>query len=165
MYELKPISAEAIPEALRKAERYRLLNEPSLAQSICEDILRVDAGNQEALKAMLLSVTDQFGHGTALSEAKSLLPRILDDYDRQYHTGIVYERWASMWLRDGHPGANFRAYDSLREAMHWFELAEARRPAGNDDAMLRWNTCARTLMRNPELRPQPEESYQPAMDD
>jgi len=28
MFELKPLSKEAIPAALEKAERYRLLNEP-----------------------------------------------------------------------------------------------------------------------------------------
>ena len=49
MPELKPISKEAIPSALAKAERYRLLNEPRLAESICRDVLRTDAGNQQGL--------------------------------------------------------------------------------------------------------------------
>ena len=31
MFDLKPISASAIPAALEKAERYRLLNEPAAA--------------------------------------------------------------------------------------------------------------------------------------
>ena len=35
--------------------------------------------------------------------------------------------------------------------------AESMRPAGNDDALLRWNTCARMIMENPQLHPQPEE--------
>ena len=35
MFELKPLSREAIPRALEKAERYRLLNEPAEAESIC----------------------------------------------------------------------------------------------------------------------------------
>ncbi len=165
MFELKPISREAIPEALRKAERYRLLNEPSLAQSICEDILRIDADHQEALRYLLLAVTDQFGAGSPLTEAKAILPRIRDEYERLYHTGIVYERWANMWLRDEHPGANHRAFECLQDAMRWFEKAEAKRPAGNDDAVLRWNTCARILMKNPDLRAQPEDRYEPAMDD
>ncbi|MBA2736935.1 MAG: hypothetical protein H0U50_09150, partial [Pyrinomonadaceae bacterium] len=30
----------------------------------------------------------------------------------------------------------------------WFERAEAIRPAGNDDAILRWNGCARIIIRN-----------------
>jgi len=27
---------------------------------------------------------------------------------------------------------------------------------GNDDAILRWNTCARVIMQNPDVRPVPE---------
>ena len=27
---------------------------------------------------------------------------------------------------------------------------------GNDDAVLRWNTCARVIMQNPDIRPVPE---------
>ena len=41
MYELKSISTEAVPGALGKAERYRLLNEPREAESICRDVHRV----------------------------------------------------------------------------------------------------------------------------
>jgi hypothetical protein len=48
MYELKPLSREAIPAALEKAYRYRLLNEPLEAESICRDILEADPENQEA---------------------------------------------------------------------------------------------------------------------
>ena len=33
-FDLKSISTDAVPKALEKAERYRLLNEPSLAESI-----------------------------------------------------------------------------------------------------------------------------------
>jgi hypothetical protein len=32
--------------------------------------------------------------------------------------------------------------------MNWFEKAEVLRPAGNDDAILRWNGCARVISRN-----------------
>ena len=39
MFELKPLSPSAVPAALAKAERYRLLNEPEQAESICEDVL------------------------------------------------------------------------------------------------------------------------------
>jgi len=42
MYELKRLTKEAVPRALEKAERYRLLNEPTEAESICQDILRVE---------------------------------------------------------------------------------------------------------------------------
>ena len=42
MFELKPLSQKPLPAALAKAERYRLLNEPSEAESICQDILAVE---------------------------------------------------------------------------------------------------------------------------
>jgi len=61
MFELKPISSAGVPRAIAKAERYRLLNEPEEAESICLDILRVDADNQEVLVMLLLAITDQFG--------------------------------------------------------------------------------------------------------
>ena len=35
--------------------------------------------------------------------------------------------------------------------MELFEQAEALRPPGNDDALLRWNACARMLNRHPEM--------------
>jgi hypothetical protein len=41
MVELKRLSAEAIPAALEKALRYRLLNEPAEAESICHDVLHI----------------------------------------------------------------------------------------------------------------------------
>ena len=55
------------------------------------------------------------------------------------------------------------SYDGFREAMEWYEKAEALRPAGNDDALLRWNTCVRTLQKNPSLRPRPEEAFEPVL--
>ena len=39
-------------------------------------------------------------------------------------------------------------YEMFRQAMDCFEKAEAIRPAGNDDADLRWNGCARIIQRN-----------------
>ena len=49
IFELKPLTQEAIPKALEKAERYRLLKEPAQAESICLDVLQIDPGNQQAL--------------------------------------------------------------------------------------------------------------------
>src|ERR1700694_1767882 len=60
MHELKPLSRDAVPRALERAERYRLLNEPGEAESICLDALQADAENQEALMTLLLAFTDQF---------------------------------------------------------------------------------------------------------
>jgi len=44
--QLKPITHEGIPAALQKAERYRLLNDSSAAESICLDVLEIDAGDR-----------------------------------------------------------------------------------------------------------------------
>jgi hypothetical protein len=165
MFELKPISRGAIPEALAKVERYRLLNEPWQAESICLDVLRIEPENQQALVMLLLSLTDQFGHGVTQAQAREVLPQIHGDYERTYYAGIVAERWADSLLRQGAPGAGFTAYQSLRDAMDQYQQAEALRPAGNDDSLLRWNTCARILIRNRELRPRGEEAFEPAFED
>ena len=60
MPELKRISKDAVPAALEKALRYRLLNEPLESESICRDVLATDSKNQEALVTLLLALTDQF---------------------------------------------------------------------------------------------------------
>ena len=162
-FELKPISKSGVAEALEKAERYRLLNEPSLAESICLDVLHIDPQNQQALVMLLLALTDQFGHGVAPGKAREILPRLASEYDRQYYAGIIWERLAHAQLRKGSPNAAFTAYDGFRQAMECYEKSGALRPPGNDDAILRWNTCARILMRNPNLRPRPDEAYEPVL--
>lgn len=157
MFELKPIVKKAIPRALEKAERYRLLNEPGEADSICRDVLQIDPDNQEAIVTLLLSLTDRFEKGVTVDQAQEVLPRIRDEYERVYYNGIICERWAKAQLDHGFPGSASVAYDWLSEAMSWYEKAEARRPPGNDDAILRWNTCARIIMQNPNLKPSPED--------
>ncbi|HLH00718.1 MAG TPA: hypothetical protein VKX49_30710 [Bryobacteraceae bacterium] len=162
-FHLKPISKSGIAEALEKAERYRLLAEPSLAESICLDVLHIDPENQEALVMLLLALTDQFGQGTAPGKAREVLPRLKGEYEREYYAGIIWERSAHAQLRKASPNATFTAYEGFRQAMECYEKAEAVHPAGNDDAILRWNTCARILMRNPNLRPRPDEAYEPVL--
>jgi|SRR5690348_12115892 hypothetical protein len=160
-YELKPISREGIHEALEKAERYRLLNEPSLAESICLDVLLIDAENQKALVMLLLALTDQFGHGIAVGKPRELLRRLQSEYEQLYYAGIIWERTAHAQLRKGSPNATFTAYEGFREAMACYEKAAKIHPPANDDAILRWNTCARILMRNANLRPRPDEAFEP----
>ena len=158
MYELKPLSKEAIPRALEKAERYRLLNEPAEAESICQDILRIDPDNQRTLVTLLLARTDQFaGLGGDAGRAREVLPRLRDEYERAYYAGIICERRAKAHLEHGGPGSGFAAWGGFSEAMTWYEKAEAIRPPGNDDALLRWNRCARFLMAHPHLQPGPED--------
>jgi hypothetical protein len=159
MFELKPLSMSAVPAALAKAERYRLLNEPTQAASICEDVLRIEPDNAEARVSLILALSDQFGgpeQGSSMIRAKTLLPGLPTEYERAYYAGLLAERRALAQLEHGGAGGTFSAYEGLREAMSFFERAEAVRPADNDDAILRWNACARVLMRNPQLRPRDE---------
>ena len=159
MFDLKPLSQEALPAALERATRYRLLNEPAEAESICLDVLRTDPDNQQALVILLLALTDRFskGYGVSDTQVQELLPRLRGEYERAYYAGIILERKAKAHLHHGGPGAGFDAYELFREAMTWFEKAEKLRPTGNDDALLRWNTCARIITRN-QLGPRPHEN-------
>lgn len=159
MSELKLLSKDAIPAALEKAERYRLLNEPAEAESICLDILSTDPENQQAIIMLLLALTDRFekGYGVSDTQTKELLTRMKSEYDRLYYSGIVAERRAKMKLRQNTPGCRFQAFDLFQAAMNWFEKAEAIRPPGHDDALLRWNTCARIIARNNLSPREPEE--------
>jgi len=162
-FELKPISRDAVPEALQKVERYRLLNEPEQAESICHDVLAVAPDNQQAVAMLLLAITDQFGsggQGAHAARAREVLKRFQGEYERAYYAGVIWERTARAQLRQGSPNAAFNAYDAFRKAMDCYEQAERIRPAGNDDALLRWNCCARTLMRNKNLRPRPEDTFE-----
>ena len=167
MFELKPISPGGIPAALQKAERYRLLNEPTAAESICLDILEVEPGNQAALVMLLLARTDQFADtkGAGLAKAKEVLPRLRDEYTRAYYAGVMYERHAKALLRAGRPGTSPMAYEAFRIAMEHYERALAHRSGDNDEAALRWNTCARILNASPHLAPRSEDRYEPVLDD
>jgi hypothetical protein len=159
-FELKVLSSQAIPRALEKAERYRLLNEPLEAESICLDVLQIDPENQSALVTLLLALTDQFQQRLAVEEAQQVCSRLRSEYDRCYYAGIICERRGKVQLNRHTAGAKASAYEALREAMRYYEQATAVRPPENDDAMLRWNTCARVLMRNPSLQPATDERYE-----
>jgi hypothetical protein len=150
MFELKPLSVDSIPRALEKAERYRLLNEPAEAESICHDVLRVEPDNQQALVMLILALTEQFEDGISglHAEAREVVARLRDRYERVYYAGIVAERRGKALLRGGGPGASTVGHESIRDAMECYADAEAVRPPGNDDALLRWNACARLLMRD-----------------
>jgi hypothetical protein len=165
-FEPKLISRESVPAALEKAQRYRLLNEPEAAESICLDVLAADPENQQARILQVLAVSDQMKRelSSGLRRARALLPGIADEYRRLYYGGIVCERYAMAKLAQGAPGALESAYEWLRNAMDAYEQAEAKRPAGNDEAILRWNTCARILARNPALAPSAPEAYEPSLE-
>ena len=145
MADLKRISSDGVGVALDKANHYRLLNEPQLAESICLDVLDVEPGNQRALITLLLSLTDQFPtrHHTAHQRAESILPQLNREYDRLYYEGIIHERWGSTLIDQGvAPG---HAPEWLSKAMRCFEQAEKLSEGKNPDPILRWNTCARLI--------------------
>ena len=153
MFEPKPIRIEAVPAALEKALRYRLLNEPVEAESICRDVLAVDPENQEALVTLLLALTDQFDDqfAQALVSAKLVLPQLAGEYERAYYEGIIYERWAKAQLDRGLPAD--AASNWLREAMRCFVQAVELSGPDEPDAVLRWNACVRALDRQSPAAP------------
>jgi hypothetical protein len=159
MFELRSLCKEAIPGALENALRYRIMNDPLEAESICLDVLEIDPENADATITLLLALTEQFQErmGDTLEPALGLLARLPDEYARAYYRGIIFERLANARLRRFGTGAGVGAYEDLSEAMASYERAAEIRPRGNDDAILRWNTCARYLNRHPDLPREPEE--------
>lgn len=166
MSSLKLISPEGIPLALQKAERYRLINEPAQAESICLDVLAIDDDNQPALKMLLLALTDEFQGGPAecVTRAKAVVAKLTDEYERLYYSGLICERQGRARLVQGGPGSGKVAYQRIREAFAFYEQAERIRPGGNDDALLRWNSCVRLCERH-HLAPEAEEVFQPVVGD
>jgi len=162
-YSLKRISTQGIAEAISKVELYRMLNEPEEAESICRDILAVEPQHQLALRLLGLSLTDQFtGSGAdRYREAEQVFQRLNDPYERLYYAGLLYERRAKAQLKAGHLHLSLVAL--FEQALKNFAEAEKIRPAGNDDAILRWNRCVR-LLQNPayglEALEQEEEEFE-----
>jgi len=163
MFEIKPIAKQAIPRAFEKAERYRLLNEPWEAESICLDILAIEPDHPRALVCLLLALTDQFGTGPAalLDRARQLLPRMKDDYERAYYTGIILERLGKSLLLRQRAYASGGAYGYLRQAMGEYERAEQLAPEDNDDALLRYNCCIRLIQFHKLEAPHEYDGEQP----
>ena len=115
---------------------------------------------------LLLALTDQFHDGPVecYSQALAVVPKLDGEYEREYYRGIIAERRGQAVAEHDPPGARAAAYDFVREAMHHFQRAEPLRPAGNDDAILRWNHCVRLYERY-QLHPEPDEPTQPILGD
>jgi hypothetical protein len=165
MFVLKSLTHDAVPSALEKATHYRLLNEPEQAESICEDVLRIDHDNQEALRTLILALTDRLYGPRPVSAhaAQVLVLRLHSEYEREYFAGLVDEREGIARLRSDKPRSGIAAYACFRRAMAHFETAEAMRPPANDDALLRWNSCARMIMSHADVVP-PDEPVELAPD-
>jgi tetratricopeptide (TPR) repeat protein len=150
-FTLKTISKAGIPEAISKAELYRSLNEPEEAESICRDILAVEPEHQLALRLLGLAITDQFC-GDASDrhrDAGELFHSLAEPYERLYYTGLLHERRAKAQMRIGRPAHTLTPL--FAEAMQSFAEAEMIHPPDNDDAILRWNRCARLLQSDPDF--------------
>jgi hypothetical protein len=161
MFATKPISRESVSGALAKAERYRLLNEPGEAESICRDILDVDPDNLQAKITLILALTDQIPtDGQAFASALSIAGRLPSEYERAYYAGIAWERRAKARHEGKGQGARQYVHEWIVNAMNFFEQAEKLRAPGNDDAVLRWNACVRFLALK-QLTPQAEEAPEP----
>jgi len=155
-FKLKTISKAGIPEAISKAELYRSLNEPEEAESICRDILAVEPEHQLAIRLLGLAITDQFSGGASdrSGEVATLFQRLAERYEQLYYTGLLHERRAKAQL---HVGRSPHSLTPLfEEAMRCFAEAETIRPPGNDDAILRWNRCARLLQSHPGFHEEKE---------
>src|SRR5271155_2324059 len=164
MFALKPISRDSLDGALAKAERYRLLNEPTEAESICRDILEVAPANREARISLILALTDEFprddkAFASAVAEAAGLESA----YDRAYYSGIAWERRAKASHDAGRLGSSGHVYEWIVKALGLFEEAERVRPAGNEDAILRWNACVRFLARHKTVGPKAEDVREPIL--
>ena len=114
----------------------------------------VDPGNQKAEVSLVLALTDQLGRGvtSVVAQIRQALAKIADPYDQAYYEGIFHEREARAFL--GRGKASVFAYDGFRDAMDCYERAEKVRPVHNDDAVLRYNSCVRTIQRQ-RLKPRP----------
>jgi hypothetical protein len=153
---LKTINKETIPSAIEMAKQYRMLSEPEVAQSICQDVLTIDPDNQEALITLLLALTDNIsviGKNSGFDQAKEVVQKLSSDYCKAYYSGIIYERKAKYHLKQEGLGSGAVAYGWFRDAMKAFGTALTSCDPDNQDAILRWNSCARFINSHPEVKP------------
>jgi hypothetical protein len=164
MIQLKPLSKDSIPNALKRAEHYRLLNQPWQAESICRDILLVDVDHKSALLNLILAITDQFGTSTSgsESEARELCSRLDNDYQKLYYEGLIEERLGKAALRRSIPRSKYIAYEFYKNAMGFYEAAEKIHPDDNEESILRYNACVRTIQEF-KIESSPREDGAPSL--
>jgi hypothetical protein len=110
--------------------------------------LAIEPQHQFAVRLLGLALTDQFtGRGSdRYRETEEIFRQLQEPYERLYYTGILHERRAKAQLNAGQPPRSLLAL--FEQALHSFAEAEKIRPAGNDDAILRWNRCVRLLQNS-----------------
>jgi tetratricopeptide (TPR) repeat protein len=146
--ELHDIHPDAIKKALDKAKQYRSLLQPEMAESICLDILNIDETNQKALVVYVLALTDQLHIIERQSQIKDItqaIDKLESEYQRHYYSGILNERRALALMSQ--PMSRSFAYEYFIEALKCFQQAESLCPENNDEAILHWNSCIRTLTK------------------
>lgn len=148
--DLKRLPRASLEAAIARAGHYRDLNQPEESESICRDVLDVDATHQVAWRLLGLALTDRFptGHAGLLEQAIDAFEKLTDEYERVYHTGVAWERAAKAHLERGEAHSAVTAFE---HAMRLFERAESMRP-DSPDPVLRWNRCVRLLSSHPALR-------------
>ena len=163
---LRTIASESIPRALEKALRYRLLNEPEEAESICLDVLAVDPAHEKAMVTLILALSDQFDQQPAkvFGRATEVVGKLSSEYARAYYGSLLCERRANAHRRQRGPGSAQIAYEWYQKALAGYERAIELREAGNDDAVLRWNACVRILASDPTLKPAPIDTFTPLLE-
>ena len=163
MFTLKPISHDSVDGALAKAERYRLLNEPHEAESICRDILEIDPANRQARISLILALTDEIPRRTeGVCQSHGAVSSLESAYDRAYYSGIAWERRAKAVVTTAAQDPAAISTSGLPRRC-CFRGSGAPRPAGNDDAILRWNTCVRFLESHKDIGPKMEEVSDPIL--
>ena len=148
-YKLKTIAKSGIDEALSKAQLYRYLNEPEESESICQDILAADPENQAALTAAGTRdhrPVPRLGFGP-LCRSRSHIQGLSDPYKREYYLGILCERRAKAQVRAGRPSQRLGA--AVRGSNEAFRVGGDNQARDNEEAVLRWNRCARLLQTIP----------------
>lgn len=153
---LHDIHADSIELALDKARQYRSLLEPEIAESICLDILNIDPDNQPALVVYILALSDQLHHAGKKTQVQAIemaIQKLQSRYQQFYYTGLLHERRARFMLTQSM--ARVFAYDYFIEALQFYQKAEKIRPEHNDESILRWNSCIRTIDKE-KLKPRPD---------
>ena len=150
---LHDIRISAVESALNKAKQYRSLLEPEIAESICLDILNIDTNNQAVLVVYILALSDQISRTENQTQIKTIertIEKLESQYQRFYYSGLLSERRARHLLTQAM--SHSFAYDYFFEALEFYQQAIDRCPEKNDEAILRWNSCIRTI-ENEKLKP------------
>ena len=98
-----------------------------------------------------------------MRRARETLARLTDDYERAYYAGLICERLAKAALDHRAPGSRFIGLRRAARGDGVVREGGGDPPGGDDDAILRWNTCARLLNQSPHIAPRGERCAEPVI--